>query len=245
MAVYYRTEGFVFKKEDRLESDRIFSVFTRDFGRVEIFGKAIRKINSKLRAGMGIFSLAEVEFIQGKNKKTLTDAIAIKKFNNFAEQPEKLLLAQRISEVVDNFVKGPEQDEKIFDVLCDALSVLNDAGASASEFICPYFFWNFISVLGYEPELFNCAACHQKLTPHNLYFSNSEGGVLCENCYGIKKDALKINPDVVKMLRLVLQGDWETVSNLKLEKISQKLLQEVTEYYYFYLLHSNSFSKKD
>ena len=44
MTVHYKTEGFVFKSVDRLEADRVFSVFTVDFGRIEVFGKSIRKI---------------------------------------------------------------------------------------------------------------------------------------------------------------------------------------------------------
>lgn len=43
MTVHYKTKGFVFKKNDANESNRIFSIFTADFGRLDIFAKAIRK----------------------------------------------------------------------------------------------------------------------------------------------------------------------------------------------------------
>ena len=49
MAVHYRTNAIVFKKEDQSEADRIFTVFTHDFGKLDIRAKAIRKINSKLK----------------------------------------------------------------------------------------------------------------------------------------------------------------------------------------------------
>lgn len=235
MVAHYRTQGVVFKKEDRLEADRIFSVFTKDFGRVQVVGKAIRKINSKLRAGMGIFSLSEIEFIQGKNKKTLTDAISIKKFSGFASHPEKLLLAQKVSEVVDSFVKGPEQDERIFNLLNEAFGLLQGVNLPKLELVYQYFFWNFVSVLGYEPELFNCAHCHEKLTPRDLYFSNSEGGITCKNCSISKKGVLPVNADMVKVLRLMVKKDWKTLSKLKLTTGSQALLKEITENHYLYL----------
>ena len=79
MSLYCRTEGFIFKKEDRNDSDRVFSVFSKDFGRLEIFGKAIRKIDSKLKSAVEIFSFSEIEFVQGKNRKTLTDVFLQKK----------------------------------------------------------------------------------------------------------------------------------------------------------------------
>src|SRR3990167_7638334 len=107
MTTSYRTAGFVFKKDDRFESDRNFSVFTKDFGRVEVLGKSIRKIASKLRGGIEIFSLSEIEFVQGKNRKTLTDAVLDKKFNNIYT-PVKLDISYKISGLVDNFIKGEE-----------------------------------------------------------------------------------------------------------------------------------------
>src|SRR5260221_8614188 len=106
MSLYYKTEGFVFKKDDSLEADRNFSVFTKDFGRVEIFAKAIRKINAKLKGGIDIFHFSEIEFVQGKKRKTLTDAVLLDKFSGIAGHPENFLLALKISELMDNFIKG-------------------------------------------------------------------------------------------------------------------------------------------
>ena len=80
MTLRYKTEGFVFKKEDNLDSNRIFSIFTKDFGKVEVLGRGIRKINSKLKGGIGLFSLSDIEFVQGKIRKTLTDAVFLEKF---------------------------------------------------------------------------------------------------------------------------------------------------------------------
>jgi len=82
MAIHYRTCGFVIKKDNIGEFDRIFTVFSQDFGKIKILGKAIRKIASKLKSGIEIISLSEIEFIQGKTHKTLTDAIILEKFDN-------------------------------------------------------------------------------------------------------------------------------------------------------------------
>jgi len=66
MFVHYRTQGLILKKEDQGEADLLFTIYTKDFGKLEILGRAIRKISSKLRSGAEIFYLSEVEFIQGK-----------------------------------------------------------------------------------------------------------------------------------------------------------------------------------
>ncbi len=169
MFIHYRTRGFIIKKEDRGEADQLFTIYTKDFGKLEILGKAIRKISSKLRQGIEIFCLSEVEFIQGKAYKTLTDVVLIEKFKNIGQDLKKLKIAYKISEVSDKLIKGQEPDEKIWQLLIKTFERLNkletprpsaddrDGSERAShwnlEILLYYFLWNFLSILGYHPEL--------------------------------------------------------------------------------------------
>jgi DNA repair protein RecO (recombination protein O) len=231
MTARYKTKAIVFKKNNRNEADRSFSVFTKDFGRLDIFAKAIRKSASKLRGGIDIFFVSEIEFIQGKNKKTLTDAVIVEKPDNIFLDLEKFKIANKISEVVDNFIKGEERDENVFNLLCDVFDKLNSdkLNGKKSIFIYYYFLWNILSLLGYHQEVKNCTNCNEKLIPDNIHFSNKEGGVICKGCLGKDISAQKINADVVKILRIILSKDWETLSKLKIEESSQKLLEDISE----------------
>ncbi len=222
MAFRYRTKGFIFKKEDRSEADRLFSVFTEDFGRVEVLGKGIRKINSKLRGGIEIFSFSEIEFIQGKNRKTLTDATTLDKFYGVGNS-EKLKVGYHISRVLSHFIRGEEQDKKILDLVKNTFSELNK---TESYFLLYYyFFWNFIAALGHAPELSNCASCHQKLKPHNLYFSNKDGGVICKNCAALKKEMEIISIDTIKLLRLILGNKWRDIIEIENKKRNSGIIE--------------------
>jgi DNA repair protein RecO (recombination protein O) len=231
MTLKYRTRGFIFKKAERGDSDRVFSVFTDDFGRLDIFAKAIRKVNSKLRGGIDVFFMSEVEFVQGKNKKTLTDAVAIKKFDNVSRDIEKFKIANGVGEILDNFIRGEEKDKDIFNLLNDVFIKLNDEGLKTKKYslVYHYFLWNTLSLLGYRSEVNKCASCGEKLTPLDVYFSGKEGGVICKKCLGKDKFAKKINSDIVKILRIILLKDWQTLSRLIIEPTSQKLLSEVSE----------------
>lgn len=235
MTLYHTTQAFIFKQEDRSDSDRIFSVFTKDFGRVEIFGKAIRKIASKLRGGMQLFSFSRIEFVEGQKRNTLTDALAEKRFTGLSQDPAKLTLAFSISGLLDHVIKGQDQDPEIFELLGQTFRKLDTASVKNPNLIYYYFFWNFMSILGYKPELSRCAVCSQKLNPYILYFSNKEGGVICKNCSFSKKDGQKIKSGIVKILRLILQKDWNILSKLKIEPSTQKSLEEISTNYYTYL----------
>ena len=241
MAVYYRTKGFVFKKNNRSEADRIFTIFTEDFGKIEIRARAIRKITSKLRGGIDMFCLSEIEFIQGKNHKTLTDAVALQRFKSITQNFEKTAFSNKISEVLDNFIKGQERDVAIFNLISEVFEKLNSLQLTtdSQQLLYYYFFWNFFSELGYMPEAQKCAKCHEKLNPHDLYFSNKEGGVICGNCAGKKtKDpepCLRINSDIVKILRLIIKKDWQILSRLKIENSSLQLLEKISNNYHFHI----------
>lgn len=242
MAIHYRTRGFVIKKRDIGEADRIFTVLTQDFGKIKISGKAIRKIASKLRGGIDIFYLSEIEFIQGKSYKTLTDTIVLEKFENIKRDLNKFKIVHKIAELLDNLLGVEEKDDKLWDLLVEVFEKLNDYSLSVTHYslIYYYFLWNFFSILGYKPELFRCAICQKKLSPDAVYFSSDDGGIICSSCKNEAKKSKKINSDFVKVLRLILKKDWQILFKLKIQPFLQKLLKEISEDYYSHLLSIHS-----
>ena len=237
MFVHYRTLGFVLKKDDQGEADQIFTIYTKDFGKLKILGKAIRKIKSKLRAETQPFCLLEIEFIQGKGYKTLTDVIQIGKFQNLRKNLDKLTIAYEIAEVLDNLIRGEELDKEIWELLLETFKKLDNCSISHIPYslIYYYFLWNFFSILGYESELECCAICQKKLTPANLYFSPERGGVICNDCFKKAKTGKKINPGTIKILRLLIKKNWEILSRLKIEPRQEKELEIVSKNYLSHL----------
>ncbi len=69
MFTRYRTQGIILGKVDRGESDRLFTIYTKDYGIINLLARSERKIKSKLRSGLELFYLSEIEFIQGKAQK--------------------------------------------------------------------------------------------------------------------------------------------------------------------------------
>jgi DNA repair protein RecO (recombination protein O) len=128
-------------------------------------------------------------------------------------------------------MKGQERDSRTFDLLIEFLTRLEDNSLKIKNYQLPYqyFFWNFVSLQGYKLEVDKCAACQIKLNPYKVYFSGKEGGIICSNCIGLDKKAQKINSDIVKVLRIILKKDWDTLSKLKIEQPSQKLLSNISE----------------
>lgn len=233
MFTNYRSQGLILKKENREEFDQLFTVYTRNFGRLEVLGKAIRKISSKLRTGAEIFNLIEVEFIQGKIYKTLTDVILINDFKTVKNDLKRLQIAYKISEIFDNLIKGQEPDEKLWQLLTDVFERLDDLRIQYTIYQILYYFflWNLLSILGYTPELYQCSLCQKKITPENIFFSPKDGGLVCDKCKTLIKSAKNIAPDIVKIIRIILKKDWSTLKKIKFGKEDLKQLSLISNFY--------------
>lgn len=238
MFTHYRTHGFILKKIDRGESDRLFTIFTKDFGKLELLAKAERKIKSKLRAGLELFYLSEIEFIQGKTNKTLTDVILINNFKNLRGDLKKLKITYKISETLDNLIKGQEPDQKIWQLLNESFKILDNWTPPISrpienslKIVYYYFLWNFLSILGYQLEFYNCSLCQKKIIPEEIFFSPKEGGLICQNCKTVTKTVKEVNVNTVKIIRVLLKEEWSTLKKIKVEDKDWENLKEISNYY--------------
>lgn len=204
MALHYRTRGLIFKKNDKGEADQIFGVYTKDFGKLSIMGRAIRKSASKLRGGADLFYLSDIEFIQGKTQKTLIDAILIDSFFNIKQDFARFQIAHRLAEILDTMIIKEERDEQSWQLINEVFEKLDiwQAKSSKLEILSHYFYWNLSAILGYRPVLTSQSLANQP-----------------------------IDEDLAKILKLFLQKDWPLLMRLKIQPNHYDLLQNISEWY--------------
>jgi len=230
MATHYRTKGLIIAKREFREADRFFTFFTKDYGKIEGLAKGERKIKSKLRGGLELFYLSEISFIQGRYWKTLVDASLIENFSEIRENLTKLKAASLVGRQVSTLVKGQEEDKDVWKLLNNTFHRLNDS--SRIFLIHQYFFWRFVSHLGYHPQLYKCVNCKQDLDPGKLYFSAEQGGLVCRNCkQGLNQ---RVKPGSIKIIRAILEKEWEEVSKLKVNS-HQENLNQLSSFYFSHL----------
>ncbi len=241
MFTHYRTLGLILKKENRGEADQLFTIYTEDFGKLEILGRAIRKITSKLRANTDIFYLSEIEFIQGKAYKTLTDAVLIDKFDVLRKSLRRFKIAKSIVEILNDLVRGQERDEAVWQLLVESFIKLNTRYKKKDTVykVYYYFFWSFLFLLGYRPEIYNCVLCQKKLVPEKLFFGSKEGGVVCHKCSKDMETREYITPEVIKIIRVILKKDWSVLEKIKTDADFQKLLKDISRGYLAFVLSEN------
>lgn len=235
MHTHYRTRGIFLRKEDRGEADQIFFVFTKDFGQIEILARGIRKITSKLRPAVEILCLSEIEFIQGKTYKTLTDALALEKFAVIKGDLRRLKAVYLIFQTANRLLFKPEKDERIWQLVNECLNLLSSDSMPVAncQIVSYYFIWNFLVFLGYAPELYSCVTCKRRILPGFFYFAPWEGGLICDNCalkYN-QKEGMTLSENTTKILRIFLREPIGLLTRLKITKFELENLLTVSRFF--------------
>ncbi len=118
MAAYYGTEAWVLASRDWGEADRLVTLYAKDIGRIDAVAKGVRRVSSKLRGHLNIFSHTRVLLTPGKDFWRLLDAEA----DNIPEGSRKLLFAEECREFFLRVVTHALPDEHMW----EALLVLRD-----------------------------------------------------------------------------------------------------------------------
>ncbi len=228
MFTHYRTEGVLLQKKILGEGDELLIFYTRDFGKVTVLGKSIKKGNSKLKTQTMLFSHVEISFIQGKNYNTLTDAKTLNFFKKSRNILGKLSLFYRITETIDFFIHGEEKDEKIFSFLLSCFKKIEHSRMGEKElklFFC-FFSFRLLYFLGYKVYIEKCVFCKKRVS--SGYFNPKEGGLVCAKCF--KKDPFGIYLQDTDILKCFFKNDFR-----KIFSQDSKLCMNILESYFNFL----------
>ncbi|MDP4007529.1 MAG: DNA repair protein RecO C-terminal domain-containing protein, partial [bacterium] len=97
------------------------------------------------------FSLSQLSFIQGRNKKVLVEAVCTEQYSSLPQDFARLQAAFQISYLIDQHVPEEEKSEEVWDLLCASLAAL-EAG-SPPEKVHHSFSLRFMALAGYGGKL--------------------------------------------------------------------------------------------
>ncbi len=190
------TEAIVLKIKPYKENDSLITVYSKDYGLLELLAKSIRKQGSKLSGHLNLLQQCKILIINGKGFDYLSAAVSFNSFLAIRDDYDKVICAQEIVKIFLNHVKENQKEEDLYFLLENYLQAINDDQEFSDDKSLIYklkFILSFIKINGYLPELFNCLKCKKKLEKGNNYFDFLNGGVICLNCYESIKNKESIN----------------------------------------------------
>lgn len=221
----FNTRAIILRREPFRESDTKVTIYSLEKGKLNLVARGTKKINSKLAGHLEPMNLVDLMIVRGKQFDYVGSAKALDCFSNIKTDLEKVLQVGNILKIMDRAVEVGEKDESVFSLLSESLMKLDDLEIVNQELLPPYFSFKLISLLGYKPDMYLCAACKNKLKPGNNFLNYERNGLICRGCV-MNNRVLDVSDDCIKVLRLALEKDFDYLIKLK---INDKLSVEIKE----------------
>lgn len=183
------------------ESDKIVTFLTEDHGKITGIAKGAKNSRRRFVNSLEPFSQVRVHFEDRPAGKLvfLLSAELQFAYKQLSQDLERISYAAYFVEVTDGLIGEREENRRMFEHLRDGLRNLEERGPSLR--LVTRYELKLLRLAGYQPILDRCKSCAaQDLTASHWYFSLMEGGILCANCSGARKELMPLGASAVKML---------------------------------------------
>lgn len=178
----FHARGIILRRELWRDAARLYTIYTREAGKLLAVGRGTRKLLSKLGAHLEPYTLTDLLLARGRKMETICGAVMLRSPEPLAADDARYLAACFTAEAVDHFVKTGERDDELWNLLESwyaDLAVLPEAkiGGRLAVFV-----WRFMAHLGYQPKLDECLDCGRSLRYEAVRFLPVRGAAACRSC---------------------------------------------------------------
>jgi DNA repair protein RecO (recombination protein O) len=201
------TQGIVLTRTNYGESDRIVTLLTRDFGKVRVMARGVRKERSKLAGGIELFSVSDIGFVLGRGElATLVSSRLIKHFDGFLSDLTKVDFAYACLKSI-NKITADAADEQYFLLLQELFKVLNEPESSLA-IVNIWWYAQLLQLTGHNINLGNQTDGKAFADGQNYIFDPDHGGFIVNNNGTLK-------PEHIKFLRIAISHGPQTLTKVQ------------------------------
>lgn len=221
----YQADAIVLRRVDYGDADRIVTLLTREYGKLAAIAKGARRGKSRVSGSLDLFARSTMMLAKGRNLDVVAQVERRSDARHIAGNLERTAYACLVTEVVDKVLEDRHPVDEIFELVVQTLTYLNAVERSPRA-DAAWFLLRILEVLGYQPQLQDCAGCGAPLPEAAGWFSPLLGGVLCTSCAGHQQAGSALSVNALKVLRLMAAGQAELFDRLRL---TPELLHEIEQ----------------
>ncbi len=124
----YKAEGIILKRVSVGEADRILTVFTRQFGKIRVLAKGVRKIASRRSPHMELFNHVRLVIYRGKTLDGISEIESLETFSACKEQLHRVAHGYVVAELVDRLLADGQEH---YDIFARVLSIFRKLNTDA------------------------------------------------------------------------------------------------------------------
>lgn len=216
---YWKTEGVVLKNRDYKEADKLLTIYTPE-GKVSAIAKGVRKLKSKMRGGIQLFTHSQFVLYRGRSLATVTQCEVLHPFTALRNDLNRFAYAAYMAELTTELVPEGEPNKELFYLLLTCLHLLQNYPPGL---VTRLFEIRIINLLGYAPELERCLSCGREVQD-KIQFSLDQGGILCPHCGKGQKLSVNISRGALASLKALGSMDLDKCCRLKLSAAHEREL---------------------
>jgi DNA repair protein RecO (recombination protein O) len=209
----YKAQAIVLRRISFGETDRILTLFTREYGKLSAIAKGARRSTSRLAAATEPFTASRMLLAVGQNLDVLTQGEVRVPFHEIRADLTRISYASYFTELVNASIEERQPNPELFDHLLSALHILSRS--EQPDLVARMFELQALRILGYQPELHQCVRCRTALRGAGIGFSPSRGGALCARCAAETPATLPMSGAALELMRRLMEAEPVTLARLR------------------------------
>lgn len=225
----FTTEALVIKEMNMGESDRLVTLFTRDYGIIRAFAAGAKSIKSKKGAATSLLTYSSFTILKKKDTYKIYEASPIKLFFGAGSEIEVLSLAQYFCELCYVLVASGVPDGEFLRLILNSLHFLTKE-KRFPPLIKAITELRAAALSGFMPDLVACSGCG-KFEDDIMYFDISGGRLLCRGCKRETSDLATLDRTMLSAMRHIVYSEFGRLYSFTVPENCAKRLSEITGKY--------------
>lgn len=210
-----KTKAIVLSATDYGEQDRILTLFSPEYGRIDVKARSCRKAASPLLPCVQPFVYGDYVLFRYKDKTVVTQCEVLETFFSLREDVDRFAAAGFAASLCRGTVQEEEGNEPLFDLFYRTCSYLAYGGNGIKDILIA-FLAHYLAIAGFQPAITHCARCGKDLRREKqIRFSTDMGGALCQDCGILQK---QVSPLALEAIRRVLLLPAEELTRVRLQE---------------------------
>ncbi|RPF55601.1 DNA repair protein RecO [Aquisalibacillus elongatus] len=226
--MFEKVQGIVVRSRDYGESNKIITLYTKEYGLISAVARGAKKSKSRMAAITQPFIYGSFLVQMNKGLGTLQQGDLLHSMRGIREDIIKTAYVSYITELLTKVVNEREPNSSVFDELYTSLERIENGDDPLA--ITLMFELKMYYIGGFAPIVNHCVFGHRDRPI--AAFSISDGGVICDQCIHRSEDYFKLTPNAYKVLKLMSQTSIKRIRDISIKSDTLKLIREMLEHYY-------------
>lgn len=206
----YTVEAIVLRTDDFGDANRVVTLFTREFGKIEANAYGCRRARSPLSGALQMFNHISATLTRGTKVDTIRDADIKNFFDALTSDLDRLAYASLLFEIVNRMTLPRQTEIETFDLLKNSLPALSRRNPRIAALIGAC---QFLETSGVQLNFFRCVHCGKEIVG-DAAISLPEGGAVCKNCLDVVQNCRPYPEALRKTFETMLAFDWRDDTKL-------------------------------